>query len=89
MIALLSCISVSLLLTFHDSDIDLHIWNTTKTELSIRSKPIIAHFRHRSSKIFIIDTLCLLWAIDETILRTLSTIGDAYYYLTLIISTVG
>jgi hypothetical protein len=70
MIALLSCISVSLSLTFYDSDIDLHIWNTTKTELS---KPIIAYLLHRSSKIFIIDTLRLVWAIGETILRTLST----------------
>ena len=83
MIALLSCILVSLPLTFRDPNIGLHIFNTTKTELPTRSKPIIAHFHHQSSKIFIIDTLCLVWALAETILRTLSTPSLYDYFTTL------
>jgi hypothetical protein len=62
-IALLSCLLISLLLTSRD----LHIWNTTKTELP--------------SHIFLIDILCLIWAIGETILRTLST-PSLYNYFT-------
>ena len=84
MIALLSCLLVSVSLTFRDSNIDLHTWNVTETDLPMRSKSIIANFSNRSSVIFIIDTVCLVWAIVETALRVLST-PSFYVYL----STTG
>ncbi|CAF1011857.1 unnamed protein product [Rotaria sp. Silwood1] len=81
MVALLSCLVVSISLTSRDPNIDLHTWNTTEFELPSRSKSIIAHFNNRSSNIFIIDTLCLVWTIVETILRILST-PSLHNYLT-------
>jgi hypothetical protein len=83
MIALISCILVSLSFTSRDPNTDLHKWNINETEFSARTKPITAHFRHQSSNIFIIDTLCLVWAIGETILRTLSTPSLYDYFTTL------
>ena len=83
MIALLSCLLVSLSLTSRDPTTDLHIWNTTNSELPARSKPIIAHFHNRSLHMFIIDIVCLVWAIAETILRTLSTPSLYNYFTTL------
>ncbi|CAF2835731.1 unnamed protein product [Rotaria sp. Silwood2] len=83
MVTLLSCLLVSISLTFRDPNIDLHIWNTTEFELPSRSKSIIAHFYNRSSNIFIIDTLCLIWTIIETILRILSTPSLYNYFTTL------
>ncbi|UJR33148.1 hypothetical protein I4U23_020605 [Adineta vaga] len=60
MVALLSCLLVSLSLTFRDPNMDLH---------------------HRSSKLFIIDILCLIWTIGEIVLRLLST-PSLYTYCT-------
>ena len=81
MIALLSCLIVSLSLTFREPNLDLHRWNLTESDLPRRSKPIIAHFRNHSSTILIIDIFCLSWIIIETILRVVST-ASLYNYLT-------
>ncbi|CAF0816290.1 unnamed protein product [Rotaria sordida] len=90
MVVLLSCLLVSISLTFRDPNIDLHTWNTTEFELPSRSKSIIAHFYNRSSNIFIIDTLCLIWAIIEIILRILSTPSLYIYFTTLgLFDTIG
>ena len=82
-IALISCLFISLSLTSRDLNNDLHSWNTTETELPSRSKLIIAHFRYRPSNLFLIDIFCLIWAIVETILRTLSTPSLYNYFTTL------
>lgn len=80
MVALLSCLLVSVSLAFRDPNIDLHTWNVTEIELPMRSKSVIANFSNRSSIIFIIDALCLVWAIIEITLRVLSA-PSLYVYL--------
>ena len=83
MIALLSCLLASLALTSRDPAVDLQTWNTTETPPVAQSKPSIAHFRHRPSQLFALDTLCLVWAVVEGILRTLCTPCLYDYFTTL------
>jgi hypothetical protein len=80
MVTLLSCLIVSLSLLSRDPASDLHHWNRTEIDMLVRSKSSIAHFRYRSSAMFIIDLLCLVWGIGETVLRTLSTPSLVEYF---------
>lgn len=80
MIALLSCLIVSLSLTYRDSTKDLFHWNLTEHDRPMNSKMFIAHFQNSLSKFFIIDCICLCWIIIETCVRLFSAVS-LYDYL--------
>ena len=83
MVALLSCASVSLSLASRDPITDLHQWNVSSNAVPARAKLAIAHFHRRSTSVFVIDSLCLVWAVGEIIVRTVSAPSLLNYFTSL------